>query len=189
MAQQNSRYRWLVVVIFFFFMLLHQTDKLMIGSLQVPISQAFGLDDFKWGLVNSGALAVATVLYPLWGYLYDRYARSKLLALASFIWGVTTWLNAIAPSYGIFLATRATTGIDNSSYPGLYSLISDYFGPHMRGKVYGLLQLSAPLGYLAGTVLALGLRDVIGWRGVFYVTAGLGLVGAAFIFFGVREAP
>jgi MFS family permease len=68
-------------------MLLHQTDKLMIGSLQVSISETFGLNDLQWGLVNSGALASATILYPLWGYLYDRYARAKLLALASFIWG------------------------------------------------------------------------------------------------------
>src|SRR3972149_6943554 len=157
MAQQNSRYRWLVVVIFFFFMLLHQTDKLMIGSLQVPISETFGLDDFRWGLVNSGALAVATVLYPLWGYLYDRYARAKLLALASFIWGATTWLNATVRSYPAFLVTRSETGIDDSSYPGLYSLISDYFGPSVRGRIYGVLQLTQPLGYLLGTILALAL--------------------------------
>ena len=117
MSQQSSRYRWFVVVIFFFFMLLHQTDKLMIGSLQVPISEAFGLDDFRWGLVNSGALAVATVLYPLWGYLYDRYARAKLLALASFIWGATTWLNAIVRTYTGFLITRASTGIDDFILP------------------------------------------------------------------------
>jgi hypothetical protein len=27
-------------------------------------------------------------------YLYDRYARAKLLSLASFIWGATTWLSS-----------------------------------------------------------------------------------------------
>ena len=83
---------------------------------------------------------------PLWGYLYDRYGRAKLLALASFIWGATTWLNAIAPTYKAFLVTRATTGIDDSSYPGLYSLISDYFGPKVRGKIYGLLRVDHAAG-------------------------------------------
>jgi predicted MFS family arabinose efflux permease len=33
----------------------------------------------------------------------------------------------------------------------------------------------------------LALRDVIGWRGVFYITGSLGVVLAAVIFFGVRE--
>ena len=69
MSQQSSRYRWFVVGVFFFFMLLHQTDKLMIGSLQVPISEDFGTNNRQWGLINSGALIVATILYPIWGYL------------------------------------------------------------------------------------------------------------------------
>ncbi|HLA06986.1 MAG TPA: MFS transporter [Anaerolineales bacterium] len=190
MAQQSSRYRWFVVVIFFFFMLLHQTDKLMIGSLQVPISEDFGINNRQWGLINSGALIVATVLYPIWGYLYDHYARAKLLSLASFIWGSTTWLNAIVRSFGGFLVTRASTGIDDSSYPGLFTLIADYFGPTLRGKIYGILYLAQPLGYLVGTVLALIVAPMIGgWRSVFYITGALGIVIAALIFFGVREVP
>jgi len=190
MSQQNPNYRWFVVAIFFFFMLLHQTDKLMIGSLQVQISEAFGLDEFRWGLVNSGALAVATVLYPLWGYLYDHYARAKLLALASFIWGATTWLNAIVRTYTGFLITRASTGIDDSSYPGIFTLVADYFGPNLRGKVYGILQLAQPLGFLTGLLLGQIVAPLIGgWRSVFYITGALGLVVALLIYFGVKEMP
>jgi MFS transporter, Spinster family, sphingosine-1-phosphate transporter len=190
MKQGNSKHRWFVVVVFFFFMLLHQTDKLMIGSLQVEISDDFGIDNTQWGLVNSGALIVATILYPIWGYLYDRYSRAKLLSIASFVWGSTTWLNAIVKTFGGFLTTRASTGIDDSSYPGLYSLIADYFGPNQRGKIYGILQLAQPIGYLVGMILALIVAPMIGgWRSVFYITGSLGLVIAILIYFGVKEMP
>jgi len=190
MSKENSRYRWFVVAVFFFFMLLHQTDKLMIGSLQVQISEDFQLNNQQWGLINSGALIVATVLYPIWGYLYDRYSRTKLLSLASFIWGATTWLNAIVRTFGGFLTTRASTGIDDSSYPGLYTLIADYFGPNLRGKIYGILQLAQPLGYLVGMILALIVAPMIGgWRSIFYITGSLGLVIAVLIYFGVKEMP
>lgn len=190
MSKEQASNRWVVVVIFFFFMLLHQTDKLMIGSLQVQISEDFNINNKQWGLVNSGALIVATILYPIWGYLYDRYSRTKLLSLASFIWGATTWLNAIVKSFGGFLATRASTGIDDSSYPGLYTLIADYFGPNLRGKIYGILQLAQPIGYLVGMILALIVAPMIGgWRSVFYITGSLGLVIAVLIFFFVKEMP
>ena len=190
MSREHSRYRWFVVVVFFLFMFLHQTDKLLIGSLQVQITDTFRINDFQWGLINSGALAVATILYPIWGYLYDRYARAKLLALASFIWGATTWLNAIVRTYTGFLITRASTGIDDSSYPGIFTLIADYFGPNLRGKVYGILQLTQPLGFLAGLILGQIVAPMIGgWRSVFYVTGALGLVVALLIYFGVREMP
>ena len=187
--RHQPRSRWFVVAVFFVFMLLHQSDRLLIGTLTTNIMATFRITMTQMGAVSTGALIVGAICYPLWGYLYDRYGRAKLLALASFIWGATTWLNAIAPTYKAFLITRATTGIDDSSYPGIYSLISDLFGPKVRGKVYGLLQLTAPLGFLLGMILALSLRDVIGWRGVFYITGSLGVILAVVIYFGVPEPP
>jgi MFS family permease len=185
----KNRYPWLVVLIFFSFILLHQSDKLLISPLTTPIMETFNIDEAQMGAVFTGALLVGALMYPLWGYLYDKYARSKLLALASFIWGSTTWLSAIAPTYKTFLATRASTGIDDSSYPGLFSLMSDYFGPEIRGRVYGLLQLAQPLGYLVGMVAATFLGGALGWRSVFYITGSLGLLLAIIIFFGIRDVP
>lgn len=185
-----TRYRWLVIVIFMAFMLLHQIDKQLINPLIPDIMKEFGITKTQMGAVMTGAMLVGTALYPLWGYLYDRFARAKLLALASFIWGATTWLSAIARTFPAFMVTRASTGIDDSSYPGLYSLVADYFGPQMRGKVYGLLQFTQPLGYLIGMILALMVAPALGgWRSVFYLTGGLGIVVAILIFFGVKEMP
>jgi MFS transporter, Spinster family, sphingosine-1-phosphate transporter len=186
-----------VVVVFFFFVLLHQTDKLLIGSLQIPVSKTFGLNDLQWGFINTGALIVGTIFYPIWGYLYDRYARAKLLGLASLIWGATTWLSSIVTSYFGFLLTRSSTGIDDSSYPGLYSLVADYFGPKIRGRIYGLLQLAQPIGYLLGMILALMVAPTLdgklfhleGWRTIFLGTGLLGLLMAALIYFGVKDVP
>ncbi|MFN2216602.1 MAG: MFS transporter, partial [Anaerolineales bacterium] len=197
MEKKRRTYPVVVVVIFFFFIFLHQTDKLLIGSLQVPISESFNLNDLQWGLVNSGALIVGTLLYPLWGYLYDRFARAKLLALASLIWGATTWLSSIVRTYPQFLGTRASTGIDDSSYPGLYSLVADYFPPKVRGKVYGILQVPQPLGYLLGMILALMVAPMLdgklfnleGWRSIFLITGFLGIVMAILIYLFVQDIP
>jgi MFS family permease len=118
-------------------MLLHQTDKLLVNPLAPQIYKEWNLTDTQWGTISTAALIVGAVFYPVWGFLYDRYARSKLLALASFIWGATTWTSAIAPSYGLFLASRASTAVDESTYPCLYSLIADYFEPKVRGRSMG----------------------------------------------------
>lgn len=185
----RPRYRWYVAAVCFVFLLLHQADKLLIGPLTSAIMADFRINEAQMGAVSSLAIIVASILYPLWGYLYDRYARPKLLALASAIWGATTWLNALAPTFSAFMLTRSTTGIDDSSYPGLYSLLADYFAPRLRGKVYGLMQMSGPLGFAVGTVLATVLGGALGWRRVFYITGSLGIAVAALIFLTVRERP
>jgi len=181
-----KRYRWFVLGVFFMFMLLHQADKLIIGPLVTDIQTEFGITDTETGAIATGALIVAALLYPVWGYLYDRFARAKLIAFASLIWGVTTSVSAIVTSFPAFFVARSSTGIDDSSYPGLYSLVSDYFGPSIRGKIYGILQLTAPLGYMVGLVLALMLAPMLGgWRGVFLLTGGLGIILSIIIFFTV----
>jgi MFS family permease len=176
-------------VLFFFFMLLHQTDKLLIGPMQNEVMDTFKMTYTQWGLINTGALLVGGLLYPLWGWLNDRYNRGKLLALASLIWGSTTWLSAIVRTFPSFLVTRSSTGIDDSSYPGMMSLLADYYPPKSRGKIYGLLQLTQPIGYLLGMVLALILGGMIGWRSIFYITGSLGIILAITIFFGVKDVP
>lgn len=188
MVQTGHGNRWFVFGVFFAFMLLHQADMLLIGPLTTPIMETFHINEAQMGAAVTGALIVGCVVYPLWGYLYDRYSRPKLLALASFIWGSTTWLSALAPTFPVFVATRASTGIDDASDPGIYSLLADYFAPAVRGRVYGLLQITAPFGYIIGMVLAVVLKDVIGWRGVFYVTGSLGLVLSVLIVRGVHDA-
>jgi len=185
----RSTHRWFVLAILYGFILLHQADKLLIGPLTTPIIEEFGITQAQMGAVSTAAILVSALCYPLWGYLYDHYARARLLAAASFLWGATTTLNALARSYGVFLVTRGSTGIDDSAYPGIYSLLSDYFGPRLRGRVFGALQTAMPFGYMGGLLLATALGGRLGWRNVFYLTGGLGILLAAVIFVAVREAP
>jgi MFS family permease len=187
--KRSSKNRWVVLGVFFFFMLLHQTDKMLINPMAPQIYKEWQLTDTQWGAISTAALLVGSIFYPLWGYLYDRFSRSKLLALASFIWGSTTWLSAIAPTFKTFLASRASTGIDDSSYPGLYSLIADYFSPGVRGKIYGLLQLTQPLGYMIGLILATTIAVSLGWRNIFFITGGLGILMAIIILLFVKDVP
>jgi len=185
----KNRHRWLAVAIFFLFMLLHQTDRLLIGPLTSAIMAEFDLTEVQMGGIITGSLILGSVFYPIWGILSDRFARPKLLALASFIWGITTWLSAIAPTARLFLISRASTGIDDSSYPGIGSLISDYFPPEKRSRLFGFLQISIPLGYLFGLLLALNLGEIIGWRMIYIFTGFLGLVLSVLIYFGVKDVP
>lgn len=189
MMSRIGRYRYVVVAIFIAFMLLHQADKLLIGQVLTDISAEFAIDDAAAGAIGTGALVVGALFYPLWGFLNDKFSRAKLLALASFIWGSTTWLSAVVRTFPGFLLARSSTGIDDSSYPGIYSLIADYFEPRQRGRINGLLQLTAPVGFVLSLVLVLALRDSVGWRSIFLITGALGIGVGLLILLFVRDMP
>jgi len=64
MRTPRSGYRWFVIAVFFCFMLLHQSDKLLIGPLTPAIMDEFGISMTQMGAVTTGALVVASILYP-----------------------------------------------------------------------------------------------------------------------------
>lgn len=164
--------RWAVLAVLTLFTLLHQADRLLIGPLTSSIMASFRIDEGQMGAVVSGALIVSGLLFPVWGYLFDRFSRARLIALAATIWGATTWLSALAPTFGWFVMARAATGVDDASTPGVYSLLADTFDPRVRGRVYALLKTAMPAGYVLGAVLATTLAPRVGWRWIFVVTGG-----------------
>lgn len=187
---RNGRLRkWGVLAVLLCFTLLHQADRLIVGPLTSSIMATYQIDEARMGAVLSGSLVVGGVLFPLWGYLFDRFSRARLLAIAATLWGATTWLAAVAPSYGWFVAARASTGIDDASVPGAYSLLADTFEPRVRGKVYSVLKVSIPVGYVVGAALATFLSPHIGWRWVFVVTGALGMVVAVLVVLVVKDVP
>lgn len=181
--------RWIVLAVLFCFTLLHQADRLIVGPLTSSIMESFHINEAQMGTVLSGALVTGGLLFPLWGYLFDRFSRARLLAIAASIWGATTWLSAIAPTFSWFVASRAATGIDDASVPGVYSLVADTFEPRIRGKVYATLKTSIPVGYVAGAALATVLGPHVGWRWVFVVTGAAGMLVAILVALFVKDVP
>lgn len=189
MTHKSSPSRWIAVGIFFAFMLLHQTDRLLIGPFTSAIMSDFQINEVQMGGVVTGALVMGSIFYPIWGYLYDRFHRPSLLAIASLIWGLTTWTSSLVRSASSFMVARASTGIDDSSIPGIASLISDYFAPKRRGRIFGFLQVTIPLGYLLGMMVSLKIGPMIGWRQVYMITGSLGVLLSGIIYLGVKEVP
>jgi len=69
------------------------------------------------------------------------------------------------------------------------SLVSDYFPPKIRGKPLGLINATAAFGALIGTILGVIVGYATGWRVLFYMTGGVGIVMALLVYFAVRDIP
>ncbi len=105
-----TKRRWFVFAIFFFFMLLHQSDKLLISPLTTDIMKEFNINEAQMGLVTSGAIIVGAFFYPLWGYLYDRFARSQNFWRWHRLSGEQPHGSAQLPEPPAFLVSRASHG-------------------------------------------------------------------------------
>jgi len=170
-------------------MLLHYADRFIVTPLVHVLMDEFSLTYTEMGLIGSGTIVASAVLFPLWGFLFDKYSRAKLCALASAIWGATTWLSALARNFIELVVTRASTGVDNAATPGFYSLMSDYYLPEKRGSAIGKVGAAIPLGTIVGTLIGAFIGITYGWRTAFTLTAVPGFILAVIIWFLVKDVP
>jgi MFS family permease len=132
-------------------------------------------------------MCVAAAFYFVWGWGYDRFNRKYLLIFAGFIWGATSLLIGISPTFATFSMSYIMSAVDNGSYSGIFSMVGDYFNPKNRGKVLGLLQSSQPIALLAGILVTNLISTDVNWRLVLLIAGLIAFIMMILVALGIEE--
>ncbi|MEM4522835.1 MAG: MFS transporter [Nitrososphaeria archaeon] len=189
MKLSTLKYAWTVAIILFIFRSLHTADIYVISVVLPQILEEFNITYTSGGAIFTATFAFSVLLYPVWGYLFDKYSRKLLISLSGILWGITTWLNTLPKNFEGFFVTRTLTGVDDTPPSGINSLISDYFPPKSRGKPLGLINATGAFGALIGTIVGVMIGYVYGWRYLFLITGGIGIIMAFIVYLYVKDVP
>ncbi|HEX3145802.1 MAG TPA: MFS transporter, partial [Pyrinomonadaceae bacterium] len=184
---------------------LNYIDRQVLPAVGPVMQRDLGLTDTEFGAMEAALLLSFTILAPLFGWLGDRYSRTKLMAAAAVIWslatGVIAWLDKLpvhprsvhlqVPFFGLIglsglavslCLVRAVVGVGESSYSTITpALVADYFPIERRATALGVFQAAIPMGFALGFVLGGLLAAYFGWRTAFLIVGLPGLVLAAVV--------
>jgi MFS transporter, putative metabolite:H+ symporter len=109
------------------------------------------------------------------GEFTDRLGRKRVYQLSVLIYSVATIAAALAPNPLWLAFGRLVAGIGlGAAAPTCFSYVAEYSPKRIRGRATAFMQfIGGACVWPLGTLLALGLRDTIGWRGV-WIVIGLG---------------
>ncbi|MCP4424947.1 MAG: MFS transporter, partial [Chloroflexi bacterium] len=117
-------------------------------SVLFPTLQSlWGLSYTQLGVIGSIRNVLQSVTAPIWGYIADRFPRKNVIVFGTGLWGIWTLLIGFSGGYGQLLVLRAISGIGlGCLMPAVFSLISDTYPPHRRGRALGILEGLGVLG-------------------------------------------
>lgn len=141
-------------------------------------------DGFDTGLGVIG-LAVPAYLVPyglatlLWGPLSDRIGRRPIIIGSLIVFAGLTAATALSATAGTFIVMRALTGTAASGVvPISLALIGDVFPFDRRGRALGWLFGGMAGGIAVGSTAGALAEPLIGWKGLFLVSAaGILVIG------------
>jgi MFS transporter, Spinster family, sphingosine-1-phosphate transporter len=162
--------------------LLNYIDRAAVTGLLEPIRRDLGGTDAQLGLVGLAFLLTYTILPPVFGWLGDRYARTRIISGSVAFWSIATAGTGLVRGIGALAALRAAVGVGEASYmANSPSLILDLVTPPKRGRAMSLFYTASPAGAALGVALGGALWPHYGWRGACAIVGLPGLLAAALI--------
>lgn len=183
-------HRYGVVLLALAVNLVCYTDRAAISIAGPDVQREFGFSPAQMGLVYS----IFSLSYFLgqtpWGMVADRHGARLLVTGAILGWSVFTGLTAWAWGFASLLAVRFVFGgLEAALSPAIASAFRSWIPDRERASAFGLFLGGGRAGGAITPWIALPVMALWGWRGLFSVLGGAGVVMAIAWYLLYRDKP
>ena len=173
-SRRYSNYVLAVLVLVYIFNFI---DRNILSILAQDIKADLGVTDAQMGFLYGTVFAV---FYAVFGIPLARFAdvwtRRSLIAIGLSFWSLMTAASGLARSFPVLAACRIGVGIgEASASPAAYSMLADYYPPHLRATVIAIYAAGVYIG--AGIGIFLGGYILDTWATLYPVDPPFGLKG------------
>ena len=163
-----TRDQWRVLAAAWLGWILDAMDVLMFSFALTSIRAEFQLSAAAAGALAAVPLATSAIGGVVFGYLSDRYGRTRAMAGSILLFSVFTGLTATSRSVLQLVLWRSVVGIGlGGEWAAGSVLVAETWPAHHRAKGIGLMQSGWALGYIAAAALSALLLPRWGWRPLF----------------------
>lgn len=176
----RKHFRWVTIATILVLIVINYIDRSAISYAVAPLSKAFGISTTQYGLISSAFSVGYLVFALLSGPLVDRFGPRRVLLAGMLIWSVASAITPVAGGFTGLLLIRILLGAGEApAFPAATRTVSRWLRQSERGFALSLIGGVAVSGsLLIGGPIVTQLIDVAGWRGMFWVLTGAGLLWA-----------
>ncbi|WP_181763624.1 MFS transporter [Streptomyces albidus (ex Kaewkla and Franco 2022)] len=177
-TQTRTQYRWLTLSLIVTLIVINYIDRAAISFAIDPLTKAFGISKYEYGLISSAFSIGYMVFAFLAGPLVDRYGSRRILLVGVALWSVVTAVTPVSGTFmGLFVARIILGAGEGPGFPAATRTVSRWIPQKERGIALAMVGGVAVSGsLLIGGPLMTQLIAGVGWRGMFWVLAGVGVL-------------
>ena len=186
---KKSWYKWEILGLLWVAFFLNQADRQIYNTLLGDISQSLQMSSEQAGFVATLFSLVLAFSVPVFGFLADNISKKKIIVFAILLWSIATSVSGCVTGFLTFIIFRSVaTGLGEGSFaPANYATIADYHGRETRATAMSIHQTSYYLGVIITGLVASWLSDMFGWRFVFILFGGLGVIWGLVMFVRLKD--
>ncbi len=168
--------------------MLDAMDVMLYAFVLGDIQRELHLSSAQSGAMMSATLVAAAIGGIGFGWVADRFGRTRALTSSVLIYSVATAACGLSHTALELVLCRAVLGLGmGGEWAAGAALVAETWPSQHRGKALALVQSSWAVGYALGAALVAVILPRFGWRAVFFA----GVIPALITFWirhGVRES-
>lgn len=166
--------------------MLDAFDVMIYSLVLTTLMRVFAMTKTTAGMLNTFTLLAAAAGSILFGYLADRFGRSRMLSFSIFTYSIATFCCGLCRTIPALASCRILLGLGmGGEWNTGAALVGETWPSHLRGRALGLVQSSWAIGFaLAAAAAALFLKAGE-WRFLFFI----GILPALFTLWIRRRVP
>jgi ACS family hexuronate transporter-like MFS transporter len=150
-----------------------QTLPVAISAIQrnIPITNQ------QFSYLQTAFLLAYAVMYVVGGRLLDLLGTRRGFLAIMVWWSVACALHGAAAGFGLLLVARFLLGMgEGGGFPAAVRVVSEWIAPEDRSTAVGIVNAGTAVGSVLAAPLVARVILTMGWRWVFFLSGGLGLV-------------
>jgi MFS family permease len=150
--------------------MLDSFDVMLYALVLTSIMSDLGISAATAGGLQSGTLLASAAGGMIFGFVADRYGRTRALMGSVLIYSVFTAACGLATNVAQLALFRVLLGIGmGGEWASGAALVSETWPAEHRGKALGLMQSAWAVGYGLAALVVMIVLPRWGWRAVFFV--------------------
>lgn len=150
--------------------MLDAFDVTLFALVLPPLRSELGLSTAAGGALGSVSLLAAAGGGVAFGWVADRFGRTRALMSSIILYSVFTAACGLATTFAQFVVFRIGLGLGmGGEWASGATLVSETWPAEHRGKALAFMQSAWAIGYALAAAVNYFVQPAFGWRAVFFV--------------------
>lgn len=185
-----TKRRWFIISVIFLAIVFNYYDRQIVSILKPMLKQEYGLGDDGYALVLNVFTVFYALMYPVSGWLVDKYGERKVMLAGIIGWSVACFGGGLSRSFNSFLFFRGMLGAaEPTNFPAQIKVVTVWFSGKLRATANSLCVAGSSIGAIIAPPMVAWLAMKYDFHTVFIIAGGIGLVIALLWFLIYTEPP
>jgi ACS family hexuronate transporter-like MFS transporter len=169
--------RWYFVLMVTAAIAISYFDRQTLPVAIAAIERTIPISDQQFSYLQSAFLLAYAVMYIVGGRLLDRLGTRRGFMLIMVWWSAACALHGAAAGFGLLLVARLLLGMgEGGAFPAAVRVVAEWIEPEERSTAVGIINAGTAVGSVLAAPLVAKIVLTMGWRAVFFVASGMGMV-------------